>query len=35
MVKMCSWCEKETKGIPQISGVKVPTVCEHRGGHVG
>lgn len=32
---MCNWCEKETKGRPQESGVKVPMVCEHCGGHVG
>lgn len=34
-VFMCSWCEKETKGKPQVSAVKVPMVCEHCGGRVG
>jgi hypothetical protein len=32
---MCSWCEKETKGVPQVSAAKIPMVCEHCGGRVG
>lgn len=32
---MCNWCDKETKGRPQVSGAKVPMVCEHCGTHVG
>lgn len=32
---MCNWCNKETKGRPQVSGVKVPMICEHCGTHVG
>ncbi len=32
---MCDWCEKETEGTPQVSGAKMPMVCEHCGTHIG
>lgn len=31
---MCNWCNKETKGIPMASGVKVPMICEHCGTEI-
>jgi len=32
---MCSWCEKKTKGKPQVSSAKITMVCEHCGTRVG
>ena len=32
---MCDWCKKETEGTPQVSGAKIPMVCEHCGTHIG
>jgi len=28
---MCSWCNKETVGQPQVSGYFLAMVCEHCG----
>lgn len=32
---MCNWCNKETRTIPQVSGCKVPMICEECGTHQG
>lgn len=28
---MCNWCNKETRTVPQCSGVTVPMICEDCG----
>jgi len=32
---MCNWCNKETRLIPQVSGAKIPMICEGCGTHKG